>query len=119
MTSECQKNQSSELPDDAVIIFEKIGINSELMEQKINGVLSSYSRTFHEGLINSKIIESYDQSYVWFQEGCPSRMLQPGEQWKEGKVRLRVVAEFIPNEPEIISADRPTEQSLDTFREST
>ena len=69
-------------------------------------------------LVNSKIIGSTDNSSVWFKEGFPSRILQPGEHWKEGKIRLRVVAEFIPDEPETIPADRPIEPSLDTFRES-
>ncbi len=118
MTLEYQKINFSELSDDAVVIIEKIGISSELMEEKINKVLPFYSRTFHEGLCNSQIIGSNENWDVWFKEGFPSRMLQPGEQWKEGKIRLRVVAEFIPDEPETIPNDRPAEPSLDTFRES-
>ena len=118
MTSDYQKINFSELSDEAVVMFERIGINSELMEEKMNEVLFSYSYTFHEKLVNSKIIESNDNSAVWFKEGFPSRILQPGEHWKEGKIRLRIVAEFIPDEPEIIPADRPIEPSLDSFRES-
>jgi len=104
--------------DDTIIMMGKVGISSELMEERINELLSSYSYTFHEKLVNSKIIGSNDHSSVWFKEGFPSRILQPGEHWKEGKIRLRVVAEFIPDEPETIPADRPIEPSLDTFRES-
>ena len=117
MTLDYQKTNFSELPDDAFIVMGKIGINSELMEEKINEVISYYSRAFHEKLTNSQIILNGDRE-AWFQEGFPARMLQPGEQWKEGKIRLRVVAEFIPNEPETIPADRPIEPSLNAFRES-
>ena len=102
--------------DDTVIMMGKIGISSELMEERINELLSSYSYTFHEKLVNPKIIGSNDNSSVWFKEGFPSRILQPGEHWKEGKIRLRVVAEFIPDEPETIPADRPIEPSLDAAK---
>ena len=34
--------------DDTVIMMGKIGISSELMEERINELLSSYSYTFHE-----------------------------------------------------------------------
>ena len=118
MTLEYQGINLSEALDDTVVMMGKIGISSELMEEKIDELLTSYSYTFHEKLINSKIIGSNENCYDWFKEGFPSRMLQPGEQWKEGKIRLRVVAEFIPDEPEIIPDDRPIEPSLDTFRES-
>jgi hypothetical protein len=87
------------------------------MEEKINQVLPFYSRTFHEELVNSGIIESNINFHLWFKEGLPSRMLQPGEHWKEGRIRLRIVAEFAPDEPETIPTDRPIEPSLDAFRE--
>ncbi len=63
--------------------------------------------------------EPYYVSYSqWFESGENCKILQLGEQWKEGKVRLRVVAEFISDEPEQTQIDRPTESSLDTFREN-
>lgn len=117
MTLEYQVINFSELSDDAVIIIEKVGISSELMEEKIHKILPYCSRTFHEGLVSSKILGSNENWDIWFNEGFPSRMLQPGEQWKDGKTRLRIVAEFIPDEPEIIPTDRPIEPSLDTFRD--
>jgi KGK domain len=62
--------------------------------------------------------EPYYVSYSqWFRSGENCKILQPGEQWKEGKIRLRVVAEFVPDEPETIPTDRPIEPSLDTFRD--
>ena len=118
MNLEYQGINLSEPLDDTVIMMGKIGISSELMEEKINELLSSYSYTFHEKLVNSRIIGSNDNSAVWFKEGFPSRMLQPGEHWKEGKIRLRVVAEFIPDEPEAIPNAQSIEPSLDAFRES-
>ena len=119
MTLDYQGINFSELSDDSVVIIRKRGISSELMKEKINEVFPSYSRIFHEGLYNSQIIGPHKNYDHWFKEGFPSRILQPEEHWKEGKIRLRVVAEFIPNEPEGAATDRPIEPSLDAFREST
>ena len=52
--------------------------------------------------------------FQWFNSGEICKILQPGEDWQEGEFRLRISAEFIPKD---VPADRPTESSLDDFRE--
>ena len=56
--------------------------------------------------------DSYDE---WFTSGAECKLLRLGEsQWKQGKVRIRVEVEFIPDD-ESTEIDEP---SLDTFREN-
>ena len=111
-------NSSSEIPQDSVVLINKVGFGGELIQDKIASVSPDFSRRFHQELMNSKIFASWDGSTEWFTTGIPSQILKPGEQWKGGHFRLRIVAEFIPDEPETIPADRPIEPSLDAFRES-
>lgn len=36
----------------------------------------------------------------WFTNGIDCEILQPGKNWKKGKIRFRLVLEFAPDEPE-------------------
>ncbi len=126
MSSDKQTNHSSNIPQDAIILMDKIGCTSRLIQDRISGVTTEFSSRFHEGLVNTKILSSYDGAREWFEDGFPSQMLKPGEQWQTGRLRLRISAEFIPDKPEMEQADRPSENSsetaiepsLDAFRES-
>ena len=93
-------------------------MSSQLVTDKIVQISPDIAYIFHQALMNSKIIESSDYSKEWLDCGYPCQMIQSSQQWQDGHFRLRIVAEFIPDEPEIIPADRPIEPSLDTFRES-
>ena len=57
-------------------------------------------------------------SYKWCNDGIEAKVLfsENGGGWKKGRLRLSI--EFVPDEPETISDDRPIEPSLDSFRES-
>lgn len=118
MNSGEQNNEFYQIPQDAVVVLNKVGFSNELIEDKIDRISPDFSRRFHQELMNSKIFSSWDGSEKWFTTGINSQMLKPGEKWQDGRFRLRIVAEFVPDEPEIIPADRPPESSLDTFRES-
>ena len=118
MSSDRQTTQSFELPCDAIILIGKLGMSSQLVIDKIVQISPDISSTFHRRLIDSKIIESWDNSNEWLDCGYPCQMIQSSQQWQKGRLRLRITAEFIPDEPEIIPADRPIEPSLDAFRES-
>ena len=107
------------LPQDAVVVVNKVGFSSELIKDKIASVSPDFSHRFHQELMNSKIFVSWDGSEKWFTTGIASQILKPGEQWQDGHFRLRIVAEFVPDEPETIPADQPIEPSLDTFRENS
>jgi hypothetical protein len=113
-----QDNEFHEIQQNAIVVLNKVGFSSELMKDKIASVTPDFSRRFHQELMNSRIFSSWDESAEWFTTGVPSQILKPGEQWQEGHFRLRITAEFVPDEPETIQTDRPIEPSLDTFRES-
>ncbi len=127
MNSEKQNSNFSEIPQDAVVFLNKVGFGCELIQDKIASVSPDFSHRFHQELMNSKIFPSWDGSTEWFTTGVRSQILNPGEQWKKGHFRLRIMAEFLPDEPETSPADRPSENlpetaieepSLDAFRES-
>ena len=118
MNSDSQNSDFYEIPQDAVVLINKVGFGSELIKDKIVSIIPDFSRRFHQELMNSQIFPSRDGSEKWFTTGFPSQMLKPDERWQDGHFRLRIVAEFIPDEPETIPTDRPAESSLDDFRES-
>lgn len=71
---------------------------------------SVIASTLHENL-RSKGIDINSGTYIanaktanhakWFREGIDCEILQPNSPgWKKGKIRLKVVLEFHPDEPE-------------------
>lgn len=56
----------------------------------------------------------------WNEEGVEAEILEPeSDGWKKGKVRMRVVLEFCPDEPEEIVTDNNSENnSLDNIRKN-
>jgi KGK domain len=77
-----------------------------------NGVLLNNEDQRYTNDETGEIITVSD--FEWFNSGEDCKILQPGEAWQQGKFRIRVTAEFIPEE---FSTDRPIESSLDDFRE--
>ena len=109
----------------------KINYVQSLIEQgfvylvdDMNDDVKQYSNFLSDGvMINSngeqyKFLESGEpftiSDFQWFNSGEDCKILQPGEKWQEGELRLRITAEFVPKES---STDRPIEPSLDEFRE--
>ena len=50
----------------------------------------------------------------WFNKGVDCELLEPGKNWKKGKVKINIQLEFIPDEPEINEIESP----LDDIRQS-
>ena len=117
-------NEPFSAPDGAIILLNKTGITSELFEEMNNSILTTFSEGFHNQLVERKILSSGAGRWEWFKDGFSAQMIAPGEGWKKGKMRLRIVAEFIPDDiesEEIISPDVPTSSvspSLDDIRNS-
>ncbi|MFN9175995.1 MAG: KGK domain-containing protein [Synechocystis sp.] len=53
----------------------------------------------------------YKTRKKWIEEGINCERLNPGDpQWKKGKVRVRVVVEFAPDEPESPDYQSPLDE---------
>ena len=69
-------------------------------------------------MTGNKILSSYDGYEQWFKDGFPAQMIVSGKEWQKGRLRLRIVAEFIPDDIESENlSEQPIEPSLDEFRE--
>ena len=78
------------------------------------GVVTSHPTTKVQAVINNLICRILQVTWLtdlektcyqtrkrWIEEGVNCERLSPGDpQWKKGKVRVRVVVEFLPDEPE-------------------
>lgn len=78
-----------------------------LHEQGINGInISNYSNGRH-----------WVQNNLWFSTGQECEVLKPGGTgWQKGKVRLKVVLEFCPDEVEENVEENSNKGSLDGLR---
>jgi hypothetical protein len=58
-----------------------------------------------------------EQSYIWFQKGKECEILRASSQgWQQGKIKINVSLEFIPNEPEAIESPLDdVRQEIDKF----
>jgi hypothetical protein len=53
----------------------------------------------------------------WLKEGRNCEMLAPNQNWRKGKLRIKLELEFIPDEPDPEEENKTTEnQSLNEFR---
>ena len=123
MNPDNQTSDFYEIPQDAVVLINKVGFGNELIKDKIGKVTPEFSRNFHQELMNSTIFPSWEGSGEWFTTGFPSQILKPGEKWQDGRFRLRVVAEFIPDvfeeeEIPIQESGQSNDSSLDDIRNS-
>ena len=119
-----EPNKSLNIPNNSMILLNKTGITSELIEEINDSMLSTFSERFHNQLIGRKILSSGDRQWEWFKDGFSAQMIAPGEDWKKGKLRLRIVAKFVLDDIEsekISSQDVPASSvspSLDDIRNS-
>jgi hypothetical protein len=75
-------------------------------------LFSRYRDEYYRDEETGEVITVSD--FSWFTSGEDCKILQPGEAWQRGKFRIRVTAEFIPEE---FSTDSAVGGSLDDFRE--
>lgn len=107
-----------QISNDTLILFKKVGITGELLNEIISEVSPECSNKFHEQILARKILlSSWNSSEKWFTHGFSAQMIESGASWKKGRIRLRVVAEFVPDEEVENELEQQTEPSLDEFRE--
>ena len=108
-----------ELAKDSVIIFNTLGIQAEFIAEKIENIRGDISQRLYKGLSETKILPEGASAEDCFTDGYACRVLEPGKNWNEGRLRFRIVAEFVPDQIEVENtSDQPIENPLDTFRES-
>ena len=109
--------EPSQISNDTLILFGKVGITGELIDEIINETSTTYSNTFHEQMVARKILSSWNRGDKWLNYGFPVQIIDSGAAWRKGKLRLRVVFEFTPDEEVENESEQPIESSLDEFRE--
>ena len=113
-----ETNKSSDIPNDAVLLFDEIGVIGDVIEYCKKSVLIECSSKFHDEMTRRRVLSSSSGYGQWFGDGFPAQMIVSGEKWQKGKVRLRIVTEFIPDDIESENLpEQPIEPSLDEFRE--
>jgi KGK domain len=96
----------SGVSDNSVVIFGedfnyKNGATVELIEDRFSRRIEQSISYASSDLKEERIIsENEDINLMNWLEGLPCQVLQPGKKWQEGKIRLRVIAEFVPNDSE-------------------
>ena len=114
-----ETNQSLDIPNDAVLLFDEIGVTGNVIEHCKKSILNECSYKFHNKIVERGILSSSSEYEQWFGDGFPAQMIVSGEKWQKGKVRLRIVTEFIPDDGESENLpEQPIENPLDTFREN-
>ena len=111
-----ETSKSSDIPNDSMLLFEKIGVTGDVIKYYANSISNECSSKFHDYMIGNKILSSYDGYEQWFKDGFPAQMIVSGEKWQKGKVRLRIVTEFIPDDESENLPEQSIEPSLDNFR---
>lgn len=80
-----------------------------LDEKGIKGISISIYSNVHRGYVY--------KNKLWFSTGKECEVLKPGSTgWQKGKVRLKVVLEFCPDEVEDKVEENSTNESLDGLR---
>ena len=119
MTNPISSDPAIELSQDTVIMFGScaLGIQRQFIEEKIESVRDDISQRLHDELSESDIFPDDAFSEDCFLGGYSCRVLQPGQNWTKGRLRFRIVTEFIPDRIEVTNEpEQPIEPSLDTFR---
>ena len=117
-----ETNRSLDIPNDSLLLFDKRGITGDVIDTFTSSMSSECSSKFHEYMTRNNILSSWDESDKWFRDGFPAQVITSGKEWQKGKLRLRIVAEFIPDDIEsekISSQEVPTSSvspSLDDIR---
>ncbi len=106
-----------ELSKDSVIMFDTLGIQEQFIAERIENVHDDISQQLHEALSESGILPEESSAEDCFTYGYVCRVLEPGKNWNEGRLRFRIVAEFVPDRIETQNeTSQPIDKSLDSFR---
>ena len=117
MTNPISSNPPIELSKDAVIMFNALGIQEEFIAEKIENIRDDISGLLYGQFVHSEVLPGDFEPDDCFTDGYVCRVLEPGKNWNEGRLRFRIVAEFVPDRIEAVNEpENPIEPSLDTFR---
>ena len=93
---------------------------------KVNKIMESINNFFQQSVLNG-LSEKLKQVGLgstpnkgYFSSGVNAEILEPKSgEWKKGKVRMRVILEFCPDEPEVVKEDSIQRiNSLDDIRQT-
>ena len=112
-----------EIAQDSLIVFDQFGIQLDFIEEQIDSAIEEISTTIHSKFTEVNIFPDDEILEEWLQAGYICRVLEPGKNWQTGRLRFRVVTEFIPDvfEEEEIStqeSEQSNDSSLDDIRNS-
>ncbi|MGB3403043.1 MAG: KGK domain-containing protein [Microcoleaceae cyanobacterium] len=105
--------------DDSVFSFHTSGTcEFKKFRESIWEYLLKSSRNFVEES-RERIGVQYIDLIRLFKNGEACQMLKPYQGWQKGKLRIKLILEFIPDEPEIIEENghHETESPLDEIRQ--
>jgi hypothetical protein len=80
---------------------------------------SALEESFNEETVPKRFNEHIDyrgiktkyKGKVWFEEGVDCKILKAGDSgWRQGKLKINVTVEFIPDEPEIPEYQSPLDE---------
>ncbi len=117
----CSENDVFSFQDETY----KVG---SLKDKIITALTGRVSRSFvsslkdYQGVKNAAIEHSdelEDPNGEWFNKGKECEILKPGSTgWQKGKVRLKVIVEFCPDEPEVSEPESPLDDLRQKLMES-
>ncbi|MGK7932772.1 MAG: KGK domain-containing protein [Microcystaceae cyanobacterium] len=99
--------------EEDVISLQKESLNNVMISQPMFKVKDIFERCLCKLLGMSSIAQLEQEDYYafhkkWIDEGLECEVLNLGaNQWKKGKVRIKVTVEFCPDESEIIEPESP------------
>ena len=116
-------NNLENLNQKGIITFGKTALKVEVFNQTVRDAFERYSEVgnaflsaLHRQGIKvdpTSIVKNWENR-SWFSDGLKCEVLQPGEHWQKGKLRVKVAIEFVHDAPE---ADLPLESPLDEIRQ--
>jgi hypothetical protein len=112
-----------EIAEDSLIVFDKFGIQLDFIEEQIIDTLEEMSTAIHSKFTEANIFSDDETFEEWLQSGYIFRVLEPGKNWQTGRLRFRVVTEFIPDafeeqETPTQESEQSNDSSLDDIRNS-
>ncbi|MGB3532793.1 MAG: KGK domain-containing protein [Microcoleaceae cyanobacterium] len=109
--------------DDQVFSFQDQTCKFNRFKQEVWQSLSTNSRNITKQLNDQLGVKYLDIASQLFTEGKECEVLKPYKGWQKGKIKVNIVLEFIPDEPEPVEEnghqemDNSTESPLDEIRQ--
>ena len=113
----------TKISKDSLIVFDRFGIQADFIDAQIERASEQISTAIHAELTDSEIFPDDEGSEDWMKDGRTCRVLEPGKNWQTGRLRFRIITEFILDmveEQEIATkeSEKSSDSSLDDIRNS-